>query len=233
MVRQVEPFHGARSLGAAALLVLGITACYLAWSLGGGGSRHNHAESLVLRDSQGRVRARLVADSSGVAKIALLDARGNDRVALRASAGDEASVELYENGRIRISLYAGSDGESRVILSNGNGELGARMVAGPGQSSRLELGSGVTQLQLGGDSEGTSQIKVTDSDGRVLGVIDPAMQTNTALQSPPPLSSPAPPPARDFVPGRSPNERAVGQAPPRGRESPSRRRPQSRLPASP
>lgn len=223
---------GGRPLRAVALLAVSVPVGLVGWSLGGGASRHLEAESLVLRDSEGRVRAKLVADRSGVAKIALLDADGQDRVALRASARGEAAVELYEGGRLRLSLGSGPGGQTRVVLSDGKGGPAARLVVGPNDHTGLELSAPGRRLRLGTDGV-RSAITVTDASGHVLGVIDPDASPGRTLATPPPLEVNTGPPARGGVPGQLPAAVLNGRAPLRREAASAQRRPQTAQPAAP
>jgi hypothetical protein len=233
LVGRSESSPGLRSWGVGALLgasvplALGLLAC----SLGGWGSRHLEAESLVLRDAAGRVRARLVADSAGVARIALLDAQGHDRIALSATAGDGASVVLYDGQRLRLSLDAGPDGETEITLSSGYGVPGARLSVGPGGTSGLELSAGDRRLRLVTDEGGNSQIHVTDATGRLLGSFDPASSAGGELSPPPPLAASRS--GNAGVPGRSPSDQSAGPVTLRRAGPPAQRRPQRAVPATP
>jgi hypothetical protein len=151
------------------------------------------AERFVLKDAEGRERARLALALDDLVSFVLLDANGTSRAVLAAAPDGTtglmlnnregktqfrarvqrfgpASVTVFDSDSWRrAALSVAGDGTSSVKLSAGKRPI-VRLVSGVDQSSRLAFvdGTGQERSLLGLGSDGSPVLRLNSADGSAV-----------------------------------------------------------------
>lgn len=103
------------------------------------------AESFILRDTTGKIRATLSIDSNGNPELTLKDKEQRVLTQLHFSQWGEPRLNLiHKNGKAIVNLGVGADASTGLALTHTDGRFGA---------------------MLGVDSKGTSELRLFDKQG--------------------------------------------------------------------
>jgi hypothetical protein len=125
-------------------------------------------QALVLRDEAGRIRAHLFTEPDGTTKLALLDSDGRDRVALKACPGDDAALELYDQGRLRVSVVSDTLGQAAVRVFDRRNQGRASLYVSTDNTAGLELVSKEQRVDVATQSQVFGGMLVSAADGRAV-----------------------------------------------------------------
>ena len=171
--------------------------CVVVFTLGGAQKttvqKTVEAEAFILRDSDGKARAKLVtrgADKNPA--FVLIDARGNGSLLMHFDEAGPAIALLGKHGQTSFTVTMGADGDSPALALNCEGRNGVSFSAGKDGPTRFLLSDrggklrfmvherdGTVTLSLMGDTpgagmsmraklDGASEVAIRDKDGKEL-----------------------------------------------------------------
>jgi hypothetical protein len=129
-------------------------------------SRVIEAEQFLLKDHDGRVRARLATASDGSPAFALVDGLGRDVVTLHGSGNESAVLSLMNRGRTRVALAATSDGAVTLNFFDGKNRSATGMYLWSDGSAGIGLRNGGSEVKIAAKPDGEAGLSVTGPDGR-------------------------------------------------------------------
>jgi hypothetical protein len=168
-------------------------------------ARAVEAESFVLRDAQGNVRAVLGFQDGNAVALTLKSAAGEDRVAVTVRGDGTSLVRALDRGKAGVELGSRTDGTGVTVLDRGGRTRAAIAVSGDGRAAvtlgesstkdrvRLSLtptgAAGLRFLDAGGtehvaltaDGEGTPELVLSDVAGRPRTTLDVAVDGTTRI----------------------------------------------------
>jgi hypothetical protein len=100
------------------------------------------AQEFVMRDSEGRVRARLGLHPDGSPHLALFDTNGRHQALLVGMRDETASLSLFEQGHVRLVAEAEGDAHSAVRLFDRDHRVATGLYLGSDSATGLSLRSG-------------------------------------------------------------------------------------------
>jgi len=121
-------------------------------------ARELSAESLVLRDAYGAVRARLELDESGGSELRFLDPNGRTQLLLSAGPQGESSLMMYSRTSMGAALSTGPDGSASLLLTDGD-RAQTRLFIDPENAARLVMTQNFQGFDLSVHPDGTSTVQ--------------------------------------------------------------------------
>jgi hypothetical protein len=163
------------------------------------------AESFVMRDHEGKIRARLVTDGDGSTVLTFLDSLGQNQVQLRSTGDRTSGFYLYDHGRVRIGLTAAPVGNATINLFDNEGERSTEVYMKPDGASGVTFRDGSGAIHLSTKHDDPEALRVVDGSGREVGRAEVAAaehdrSTRTGATATPPH------PARTSEQGPAPAE---------------------------
>lgn len=174
------------------LVVVGVAALGIHGTNLGRPAGQVEAERFVVKDSRGRVRASLSMQPDGEPGLTILDDRGREQIALRATSDRTSTLEFKDRGRPRLAMSASSSGATNLNLFDRRSGIGAGLYVWPDDEAGLAMNRGLNSFVLGVTPDGTPRATVSDEEGRQYGgpVVDDDGRL-TVLDTGPSPSGPA------------------------------------------
>ena len=168
------------------------------------------AERVVIRDKEGRLRAELGVDASGLPGLRLRDARGREQVALQVSSDDFATLSLNDRGEPRVSLDSSADGSAALRFYDRAQKSSSALFMWPDSTAGLTFNLGRESLMMGVQPDGRSAILTTDAGGLETGRVgNPTVDARSLGIVRGPLIATSPPPALPIPVGVVPTKSAM------------------------
>ncbi len=138
------------------------------------------AEKLVLKDKEGRVRARLGVD--GVEPtLVMFDSRGRQQINLGIAGNDFSSLTFSNSGQTRMLLQSKGDGNASFRIFDRDEKSTASWFMTPKGATGLSFANDQHGIAMGIDREGQSAIVSTDEHGRENGRLGATTVTSESL----------------------------------------------------
>jgi hypothetical protein len=129
------------------------------------GTKEIEAESFVVRDKTGVVRAHFGLRQDGTPEVALHDSRGQYQAALQAQSDGMAFLSFYDRGEMRTALVSSGDGTSYLKFLDGDGREVSSLYHSPNKESGLALDSGGRGMHLSVKPDAPPKLSVSDGQG--------------------------------------------------------------------
>lgn len=151
-----------------------------------GRKRVVEAESFVVKDSDGNVRARLGVTPDGSPSLALVNVDNKELVSLQSAPDDTASLNFYDRGQTRISMSATSDGGANLGFYDQHSRSMSGFYLWPDSTIGLGMRNGPKGIQLTAQSDGRAGIGIAETNGREIGKIG-ELAADAMLRAPSPF----------------------------------------------
>jgi hypothetical protein len=167
------------------------------------------AETFLVRDQEGQVRARLSIQKDGSPELALLDKAGQHQFLIQGLADRSATLHLYDQGHVRIALSALSSGAASMNLYDRDRGAFTGIYMGSDRKMGLAFHDGNQEAHVNLTPDGTAGVRVSDGSGREIGRMAMVTSKSTAQRAPDPETRsapsavPAPPAAAATLSSRS------------------------------
>jgi hypothetical protein len=166
------------------------------------------AERFVLKDKDGKVRARLSTAPDGSPMLALLDAQGRDHLMLHGSIDDTATLSFYDHGQPRVTLSSTNTGAAGLNFYDKHDRSATGLYLWPDSTTGLGLRNGELGIELAAQADGLAGLSVVDQSGKVwgqLGALPQGVQHGSPLRldNRPPFRDPATPTTEPEGPSRA------------------------------
>jgi hypothetical protein len=120
------------------------------------------AESFVLRNRAGTVRARFGLKWNGSPEVALLDSQGRNLLTLETLVDESASVTLSSKGEPRATLFTHIDGSSFLKFVNREGEDSLSLYVAPDNETGMVLNNKERAVHMVLKRDGSHRLWVTE-----------------------------------------------------------------------
>ena len=162
---------------------LAVVAIIAGVEAGLGGSRRPgtiEAERIVIRDKQGRVRARLGVDGADTTLV-MFDHRGCEQINLGVAGADLSSLTFADAGQSRLMLQSSSDGAASLRFLDRNEKARALWFMAPDSATGLSFTNAKRGIAMGVDPAGRSAVFSTDEQGNENGRVGASAVTAESL----------------------------------------------------
>lgn len=156
-------------LFAAAMSVVTILLAGETLRLASGHARTIEAEQFVVKDSAGKVRARLGVREDGLPELVLLDRRGAVQVALHIYSDDAAALAFIDRDQTRVQLDSSGNGSASLRFADKSGQGRSTLFLSPDGTSGLNIEHNQASVLVGVKPGEHSGLLVTDARGREAG----------------------------------------------------------------
>jgi hypothetical protein len=121
------------------------------------------AQSFVLRDTAGMMRAELSLKPDMAPQLVLYDPNGLQQIALDTHARYPSTLTLFGKGQMRAQLLAAEDGTSYLKFLNRDGEDVSTMYLYPDNSTGLTFTNGARSVRLALQADGTWKVNEAEA----------------------------------------------------------------------